>query len=82
MNAPHTEAESNELLYRAYVQDRNGSRITPPMTHDQIHKDGVYGDLIDEFGERYAEERQAYLDERNAYIVEMYGEQRDYEPRF
>lgn len=64
-----------ESLYRAYERDRIGSWFTEAMTHEQIAKDGVYGELVDSFGQRFDEERAV---DRYSNPV-MHG---GWEPRF
>lgn len=69
------DAASLERLYRAYESERIGNWMTAGLTHEQIAADAVYGEFVEEFGQRFD-------DERNCDQVSnplMHG---GYEPRF
>lgn len=69
-----TDTAQVERLYRAYEAERIGNWMTAGLSHEDIAKDGVYGHFVDEFGQRFADERG----ERYSNPL-MHG---GYEPRF
>lgn len=71
-----TDTAQVERLYRAYEAERIGNWMTAGLSHEEIAKDGVYGHFVDEFGQRFDEERNCDQVDSNPL---MHG---GYEPRF